>query len=88
MMSLLIELSYYFKIFLLLKITLSLTVSQLQYYIIYNITVDEIINIINNITIEKLSTSLYFVKLAISLLIIYVTVTKSQIVDHILIIII
>lgn len=39
MMSLLIELSYYFKIFLLLKITLSLTVSQLQYYIIYNITV-------------------------------------------------
>lgn len=71
-----------------LKITLSLTVSQLQYYIIYNITVDEIINIINNITIEKLSTSLYFVKLAISLLIIYVTVTKSQIVDHILIIII
>lgn len=54
----------------------------------FNITVDEIINIINNITIEKLSTSLYFVKLAISLLIIYVTVTKSQIVDHILIIII
>lgn len=54
----------------------------------FNITVDEIINIINNITIEKLSTSLYFVKLAISLLIIYVTVTKSQIVDHILIVII
>lgn len=68
-----------------LKITLSLTVSQLQYYIIYNITVDEIINIINYWKIINITI---FVKLAISLLIIYVTVTKSQIVDHILIIII
>lgn len=70
-----------------LKITLSLTVSQLQYYIIYNITVDEIINtcIINYWKIINITI---FVKLAISLLIIYVTVTKSQIIDHILIIII